>query len=113
MTPFPRAPPAGYARTMSDIRVSQPHNVSVDEAKKKVQGFEEMVQKYGVSSSWSGNQATLKGTGVSGSITVNPRSVDIVVKLGMMAKAFGVDAAKLEASIRKRLKAAFEGEGAA
>ena len=98
---------------MSEIKVSQPHNVSADEARRKVQEFEQMVQKYGVSSSWSGNQATLKGTGVSGSIAIGPRSVDVVVKLGMMAKAFGVDAAKLEASIRKRLKAAFEGEGAA
>jgi putative polyhydroxyalkanoate system protein len=98
---------------MSEIRVSQPHNVSAEEARKKVQEFEAMVQKYGVSSAWAGNQATLKGTGVSGSIDIKPRSVDVVVKLGMMARAFGVDAAKLEASIRKRLKAAFEGDGAA
>ncbi|MBK7830121.1 polyhydroxyalkanoic acid system family protein [Nannocystis sp.] len=93
---------------MSDVRVSQPHNVPPDEARKKVQGFEEMLQKYGVSAAWSGNQATLKGTGVSGSISVLPRSVDIVVKLGMMARAFGVDPVRLEASIKKRLQAAFE-----
>ena len=36
-----------------------------------------------------------------------------VIKLGMLAKTFGVDAGKLEASIRKRLKEAFEGSGAA
>ena len=93
---------------MSDVRVSQPHNGPPDEARKKVQGFEEMLQKYGVSAAWSGNQATLKGTGVSGSISVLPRSVDIVVKLGMMARAFGVDPVRLEASIKKRLQAAFE-----
>jgi putative polyhydroxyalkanoate system protein len=98
---------------MSEVRVSQPHNVSVDEARQKVQGFETMVQKYGVTSSWSGNKADLKGTGVSGSITIQPRSVDVVVKLGMMARAFGVDPVKLEASIKKRLKEAFEGEPAA
>ncbi|MEZ4454337.1 MAG: polyhydroxyalkanoic acid system family protein [Nannocystaceae bacterium] len=97
---------------MSEIRVSQPHNVTAEEARKKVQEFESMVQKYGVSSSWSGNEATLKGTGVSGSIKIAPRSVDVVVKLGMMAKAFGVDPAKLKSSIEKRLKAAFEGEDA-
>jgi putative polyhydroxyalkanoate system protein len=98
---------------MSEVRVNQPHNVSLEDARKKVQGFETMVEKYGVTSSWSGNQATLKGTGVSGSITILPRSVDVVVKLGMMARAFGVDPAKLESSIKKRLKEAFEGEGAA
>ncbi|HEY8376731.1 MAG TPA: polyhydroxyalkanoic acid system family protein [Nannocystis sp.] len=94
---------------MSEIRVSQPHNVDVDAAKAKVREFEEMVAKYGVTSTWSGNKATLKGTGVSGSIEVQPSSVDVVVKLGMMAKAFGVDPVRLEASIRKRLKSAFEG----
>lgn len=94
---------------MSEVRVSQPHNVSVDEARQKIQGFEAMVAKYGVTPSWSGNQATLKGTGVSGSISIQPRSVDVVVKLGMMAKMVGVDAARLEASIKKRLKEAFEG----
>ncbi|MBK8263413.1 MAG: polyhydroxyalkanoic acid system family protein [Nannocystis sp.] len=97
---------------MSEIRVSQPHNVTPAEAKQKVQGFQEMVEKYGVTSTWSGNQATLKGTGVSGSISIAPKSVDIVIKLGMMARAFGVDPVKLESSIRKRLKAAFEGEAA-
>jgi putative polyhydroxyalkanoate system protein len=92
---------------MSEIRVSQSHNVSVEAARQKMREFEEMVSKYGVTSSWSGNQATLKGTGVSGSIQVQPQSVEVVVKLGMMAKAFGVDPARLEASIRKRLQAAF------
>jgi putative polyhydroxyalkanoate system protein len=95
---------------MSEVRVSQPHSVSVDEARRKIQEFEAMIQKYGVSAAWSGNQATLKGTGVGGSIKIEPRSVDIVVKLGMMARAFGVDPVKLEASIKKRLKASFEGE---
>ena len=70
-----------------------------------------MIGKYGVTAVWSGNQATLKGTGVGGSITVAPRSVDVLVKLGLMARAVGVDAVRLEASIRKRLKAAFEGDG--
>lgn len=93
---------------MSEIRVSQAHGVGVEAARTKMREFEDMVAKYGVTSSWSGNRATLKGTGVSGSIDVQPNNVEVVVKLGMMAKAFGVDAAKLEASIRKRLKSAFE-----
>lgn len=93
---------------MSEIRVSQAHAISVEAAREKMREFEDMVSKYGVTSSWSGNKATLKGTGVSGSIDVQPSNVEVVVKLGMMAKAFGVDPAKLEASIRKRLKSAFE-----
>lgn len=94
-------------RRMSDVRVSQPHTVSVEDARARIQGFEEMMQKYGVTATWTGNQAALKGTGVSGSIVIQPRSVDVLVKLGMMARAFGVDPVKLEASIKKRLQAAF------
>ncbi len=97
---------------MSKIQVSQPHSVSVDEARAKVQGFEEMVKKYGVSSSWSGNQAKLKGTGVTGSISVEPKAVKVELKLGLLAKAAGVKPDLLKASIEKRLKAAFEGESA-
>lgn len=94
---------------MSEVRVSQPHSVSVDEARRKIEDFEAMIGKYGVSAVWAGNQATLKGTGVGGTINIQTRSVDVVVKLGLMARAVGVDAVRLEASIRKRLKAAFEG----
>jgi putative polyhydroxyalkanoate system protein len=92
---------------MSEIRVSQPHTRSVDEARAKMRGFEDMVSKYGVTSAWTGDRAALKGTGVSGSIVVSPASVDVVVKLGMVARAFGVDPVRLEASIRRRLEAAF------
>lgn len=92
---------------MSEVRIHQPHKVSAEEARVRVQNFEEMLRKYGVSTLWSGNQATLKGTGVSGSIAVQPNNVEIVVKLGMMARAFGVDPVRLEASIKKRLQAAF------
>jgi len=97
---------------MSTIKVSQPHSVTIDEARAKVQGFEEMVKKYGVKSDWSGNRAKLKGTGVSGSIAVQPASVDVELKLGLLAKAAGVKPDLLKASIEKRLKAAFEGDDA-
>ena len=97
---------------MSTIKVSQPHTVSIDEARAKVQGFEDMVKKYGVSSKWSGNRAKLKGTGVSGSIAVDPGAVVVELKLGLLAKAAGVKPDLLQKSIEKRLKAAFEGEEA-
>lgn len=64
--------------------------------------------KYGVSANWSGNKATLKGMAVSGGIDISPSKIDIAIKLGMMARAAGVDPARLQASIEKRLRAAFE-----
>lgn len=96
---------------MADVVVTQPHSVSLEEAKARIAGFEAMMSKYGVKAAWSGNQAKLKGLGVTGGIDIAPTVVTVNVKLGMMAKAAGVDATKLQGSIAKRLKAAFEDEG--
>lgn len=94
---------------MSDVVVEQAHNLAPEEAKKKIADFEDMMKKYGVKAAWKGNSAELKGTGVSGSIEVTPSKVKVVVKLGMMARAVGVDPTKLQGSITRRLKEAFEG----
>lgn len=93
---------------MSDVRVSQAHSHGAAEARSRIQPFEDMMAKYGVKCTWKGNNGKLKGTGVSGTIQVTDDSVDVLVKLGMMAKAVGVKADKLEASIKKRLVAALD-----
>jgi len=93
---------------MSDVRVTQSHDLPVDEAVERVTEFEDMIKKYGVKSTWKGGHADLKGMGVKGSIDVTDSDVTVVLKLGMMAKAAGVDPKRLEGSIRKRLAAAFE-----
>lgn len=94
---------------MSDVIVEQKHTLSVEQAKAKIADFEQMMSKYGVKAEWKGPSATLKGPGVSGGIDVTTSNVKVVVKLGLMAKAVGVDPVKLKGSIEKRLKAAFEG----
>ena len=81
-------------------------SLSPAEAQQRMQSFEEMLTKYGVKSKWSGNHADLKGVGVSGSIDVSDKDVTVVVKLGMLAKAAGVDADRLGKSIDKRLSSA-------
>jgi putative polyhydroxyalkanoate system protein len=91
---------------MSDVRVCETHSLPSEIACTKVQTFEEMLTKYGVKSKWNGTHADLKGTGVSGSIDVTDKDVTVVVKLGMLAKAAGVDAERLQSSIQKRLAAA-------
>ena len=91
---------------MSTVKVTQPHSLSTEEAKGKLGSFEEMLSKYGVKLAWSGDRAEIKGFGVSGDVKVQADSVQVAVKLGMMAKAAGVDPGKLEKSIEKRLLAA-------
>ncbi len=92
---------------MATVTVQQPHSMSTANAIAQISDFEEMMQKYGVKAQWSGAHADLKGMGVSGSIDVTDSEVVVVVKLGMMAKAVGVDPVRLKASIEKRLLAAF------
>jgi putative polyhydroxyalkanoate system protein len=94
---------------MSDVRVTEAHSLSAEDAIARIKSFEEMLTKYGVKTIWKGTQAELKGTGVSGSINVSSSAVDIVVKLGLLAKAAGVDSAKLEKSIRRRLGESLRG----
>ena len=94
---------------MADVVVRQAHELSVADAQQRMGGFQEMMAKYGVTAHWQEAKASLKGMGVSGAIDIQPSEVVVTVKLGMMAKAVGVDPVRLQASIEKRLKAAFEG----
>lgn len=94
---------------MSEVRVSEPHQLPPDEAIGRIRSFEEMLAKYGVKAVWKGAHADLKGTGVSGSIDVSGASVDVVVKLGLLARAAGVDPARLERSIQRRLGESLRG----
>ncbi len=91
---------------MADVKVIKAHSLSSAEAQQRMQSFEEMLTKYGVKSKWKGNHADLKGVGVTGSIDVSDQDVTVVVKLGMLAKAAGVDADRLGKSIDKRLSSA-------
>ncbi len=91
---------------MSTIKVTQAHQLSIDDAKSALSGFEQDLKKYMVKLAWSGPNAELKGTGVSGDVKVTTADVTVTVKLGMLAKAAGVKADLLEKSIAKRLKSA-------
>jgi len=97
---------------MSTIKVNQSHSLSREDAKARLSFFEEQISKYGIKLDWNGFVGALKGTGVSGGAEVGDKDVNITVKLGFLAKAAGVDAAKLESSIKKRLEAAFSDQTA-
>ena len=89
---------------MAEINVNVPHTLSADEAKNRASAFEEMMSKYGVKAKWKGHEAQIKGLGVSGTMSITGSNVQVKLKLGMMAKAAGVDAKRLQASIERRLR---------
>lgn len=92
---------------MSTVVVEKTHSLSLEDAKRAIDRFgEDLKSKYGMNLAWSGNVATLKGTGASGDIKVESDRVVVTVKLGMLAKAAGIKADRVEASIDKRLSSA-------
>ena len=95
---------------MAEITIKEAHTLGAAEAKVRVSVFEEMVSKFGVKMAWSGSQATFKGVGVSGSMSVTDTDATIKIKLGMLARAAGVDGKRLQGSISRRVREAFDAE---
>lgn len=95
---------------MANIKITEAHTLGASEAKIRVAVFEEMLSKFGVKLNWSGNKASFKGIGVSGSMSVSDTSATIEIKLGMMARAAGVDGQRLQGSVSRRLREAFDAE---
>lgn len=91
---------------MSTVSVKQPHRLPLAEARSRLSTFEETLSKYGVKLKWKGDRAEIDGTGVSGDVSVSSTDVSVQIKLGLLARAAGVDAAKLQGSLEKRLAAA-------
>jgi putative polyhydroxyalkanoate system protein len=89
---------------MATISIVEPHTHLPEEAKRRVQLFEDQLDKWRMKATWKGLNAELSGTGASGSIVVGPKEVKVEVKLGFLAKAAGIDPLRAEASIRKRLR---------
>jgi putative polyhydroxyalkanoate system protein len=96
---------------MSKIVVREAHSLPIAEAKNRVGAFDDFIQKYGAKLDWkSDTAAVIKGMGISGDVSIGADSVTVMIKLGMMARAAGVDPVKLEGSVRKRLAKAIAGE---
>jgi putative polyhydroxyalkanoate system protein len=94
---------------MASLHIVQEHKLGQVKALEKLGTFEDQLKRYRVRATWQGARAKIKGTGVSGSILVTDTEVEISLKLGLLAKAAGIDPIKLEKSIRKRLIAALGG----
>jgi putative polyhydroxyalkanoate system protein len=95
---------------MSTITVRHPHNLSLVIARERINAFEQSLHKFGASLIWTDNTAEVKGFGVTGSAELGEGFVEVCLKLGIMAKAAGIDPVRVEASIAKRLAAAFADE---
>lgn len=92
------------------VNVVEKHDLGTAEAKNRVLAFESYLAEKGVKAIWKGNNAKIKGPmGVGGKIDVTDTAVEVVVKVPMIARAV-LKEDKLEASIRRRLRAKLDGE---
>jgi len=65
------------------MRIQREHGLGKDEARRRVGEIaEELCSKYGLTSSWAGDEMLIKGSGINGCIAVREQSVDVEVKLG-------------------------------
>jgi len=65
------------------MKMKKDHCLGKDEARKRVASIaESLSDKYGLSSSWDGDDLLIKGSGVNGCIVVADESVEVEVKLG-------------------------------
>jgi putative polyhydroxyalkanoate system protein len=88
---------------MGTISILQEHTLSVDEARGRLAAFEEQMSSYGAKLVWKGPRADVTGLGVSGSAVITESTVELTLKLGMLARAAGVDEERLRSSIARRL----------
>ena len=88
---------------MADITITKNHGLGMDGAKARLDKMGvELQQKYGIKSSWSGNVATLSGTGLKkGTVEVSESSIKVEITLGMLAKA-------MKGKIEEQINIAFE-----
>ncbi|MFT7178311.1 MAG: putative polyhydroxyalkanoate system protein [Oceanospirillaceae bacterium] len=86
---------------MASIKISYPHQRSMEEAREAVQNFSSKLEaKLGVKSLWQGDVLMLERQGVKGSMVLSEGAVDVGLTLGMMLTPMK---SQIEAEIHKQL----------
>lgn len=72
---------------MATIRIKHPHNLGMSAAVAAARQGEELLARYGVKLAWNGNQASVKGSGLSGSMDIGEKDIQIALELGLLLSA--------------------------
>lgn len=89
---------------MADIHIERQHNLQAATLKDRLAEMEGKLQeRYGVTLVWRGDTADVKGTGVSGTISILPHAVQVALKLGFLVKPF---ASKIQETMERQLEKA-------
>ena len=73
---------------MADVSITQQHTLDIPECKLRLQKFESILaEKFGITLEWDEtNRAKIRGKGVSGSLSIDSRQVDVQLALGLLLK---------------------------
>jgi putative polyhydroxyalkanoate system protein len=72
---------------VADIDIEREHKLGRDEVRRRLGDMEDKLkERYGVRLAWAGDEADVKGTGVSGKLSVDDGKIAIRLKLGLMVK---------------------------
>lgn len=70
---------------MSSISIRRSHNLSHKQAVEVAnQVAEELANKYGIETSWSGKSLRVRGAGLSGELKLRPKLFELDIKLGFV-----------------------------
>ena len=93
---------------MSDIKIIQEHNLSLDEARQAARKVAaQMELDYEMTTTWEGDLLKFERSGVSGSLALLDKQAQLEIKLGFMLKGF---ASKIEEQVSKNMRKVFEPE---
>jgi putative polyhydroxyalkanoate system protein len=74
---------------MAGFSVSRTYTMSKDEVRVAAAELaRELKSQYGLSSRWSGDSATFRGSGVDGHLSIENDIISLKIKLGFLAAAF-------------------------
>ena len=84
------------------MNIKRNHTLGLDEARKRVGDIaDSLASKYGLSSSWDGDNLKITGSGVDGKIAVAASTIDVDLKLGFALKM-------LESTVRTSIEGAMD-----
>ena len=73
---------------MPDIEIHRPHHLGMKEARAAAERMAETLgTKFGLTGDWAGNVLNFQRPGVSGSLSISDKAVDLSVSLGFLLKA--------------------------
>jgi len=86
---------------MSTIEIQRFHQLGAEQAKNRLSEVEpKLSERYGIKLTWRGDDADIRGTGVTGSVTVRDDTIALRLKLGLLVRPF---ARKIREAIERQV----------